>query len=297
MQDDRDYNGYHCRQCAKPLSGQRRKWCNTKCQKLGIKPPNQGCQGCGNALPHGRSKWCTDQCNPSKAKKHGTWEDFQAALSAKAKNKFFCEYCGKESNRSPSGTARANGYKNRFCGMSCRSAMADRVKKEIAALHRMRKFNKPKPVVIPAPVEVRLCQCCGIVELKKHQRICRSCKHKNTIQRQKAYKLTDKGRAKKRANRLKRKALERGAKIGKAFDPFLVFKRDGWRCQMCGVSTPQKLRGTTNPNAPELDHITPLSKGGKHTMDNTQCSCRCCNIGKGAGSRMYQAGLFTGLIS
>ena len=60
-------------------------------------------------------------------------------------------------------------------------------------------------------------------------------------------------------------------------DPFKVFDRDGWVCQMCGVPTPRELRATWEDNAPELDHIIPLSKGGPHTYKNTQCSCRKCN--------------------
>lgn len=60
-------------------------------------------------------------------------------------------------------------------------------------------------------------------------------------------------------------------------DPFVVFDRDGWRCQMCFVKTPRRLRGTHHPRAPELDHIIPVSKGGSHTYINTQCACSRCN--------------------
>ena len=62
------------------------------------------------------------------------------------------------------------------------------------------------------------------------------------------------------------------------FDPLHVLERDGWQCQACGCDTPREMRGTTDDNAPELDHVTPLSKGGDHTPANTQCLCRVCNI-------------------
>jgi len=65
-------------------------------------------------------------------------------------------------------------------------------------------------------------------------------------------------------------------------DPFYVFDRDGWRCKLCGVSTPKRLRGTYDDRAPELDHILPISLGGSHTLDNVQCACRKCNGAKGA---------------
>jgi len=49
---------------------------------------------------------------------------------------------------------------------------------------------------------------------------------------------------------------------------------------MCGTKTPQRLRGTLNKKAPELDHIVPMSKGGAHSYMNTQCLCRACNGAK-----------------
>jgi hypothetical protein len=59
--------------------------------------------------------------------------------------------------------------------------------------------------------------------------------------------------------------------------PLAVLERDGYRCQICGKDTPRHLRGKQIHNAPELDHILPLSRGGTHTWDNVQCACRACN--------------------
>ncbi len=84
----------------------------------------------------------------------------------------------------------------------------------------------------------------------------------------------------RRIARPKRRALIRGATV-KAFDPLFVLARDKWICQLCGISTPKRLRGTLDDRAPELDHIIPLSKGGAHSADNTQCACRRCNREKG----------------
>ncbi len=62
---------------------------------------------------------------------------------------------------------------------------------------------------------------------------------------------------------------------------YRVFDRDGWRCQLCGKDTPPHRRGTRYPNAPELDHRVPMSKGGGHTYANVQCACKACNQAKG----------------
>lgn len=84
-----------------------------------------------------------------------------------------------------------------------------------------------------------------------------------------------------RAAKARRKARERGAENSERFDPLEVLRRDGWRCHLCGIKTPERLRGTTDDRAPELDHIVPLSKGGEHSRRNTACACRRCNISKG----------------
>lgn len=87
----------------------------------------------------------------------------------------------------------------------------------------------------------------------------------------------------KRLDWAARGAIRRGIlEHYEAFDPFIVFDRDGWACRSCGVETPRYLRGTGDPRSPELDHVVPLSRGGPHTIDNTQCLCRRCNMAKGA---------------
>lgn len=82
--------------------------------------------------------------------------------------------------------------------------------------------------------------------------------------------------------------LARARKFGVArryFNELHILERDGWRCQLCGVSTPKRLRGTRDDRAPELDHIVPLSVGGAHLPENVQCACRRCNQQKRAKAR------------
>lgn len=56
---------------------------------------------------------------------------------------------------------------------------------------------------------------------------------------------------------------------------FDVFKRDGFQCQYCGSTPPSVVL--------EVDHIHPVSKGGKNRVDNLLTSCFDCNRGKAAG--------------
>ena len=88
----------------------------------------------------------------------------------------------------------------------------------------------------------------------------------------------------RRAAKARRRALERGSNAER-FDPFEIFERDKWRCHLCGIKTPKRLRGSFEPNAPELNHIISLAEGGEHSRRNTACACRKCNLDKGARSQ------------
>lgn len=50
-----------------------------------------------------------------------------------------------------------------------------------------------------------------------------------------------------------------------------IFKRDGYTCVNCGSTEKESL---------EIDHIMPISKGGKTEPGNLQTLCRNCNIRK-----------------
>ena len=52
-----------------------------------------------------------------------------------------------------------------------------------------------------------------------------------------------------------------------------IFKRDNFRCVLCGA--------TRNEDKLEIDHIIPISKGGKTIKSNLRTLCFKCNRGKG----------------
>lgn len=61
-----------------------------------------------------------------------------------------------------------------------------------------------------------------------------------------------------------------------------IYRRDNNTCQYCG----RKLR-TEDLN---LDHVVPLSRGGKNSWENVVCSCISCNMRKG-NRTLKQAGM------
>jgi HNH endonuclease len=66
------------------------------------------------------------------------------------------------------------------------------------------------------------------------------------------------------------------------FDDIEILERDRWRCYICGANTPKYLRGSYEPNAPEVDHVVAIANGGAHARWNVRCACRACNGAKGA---------------
>lgn len=56
---------------------------------------------------------------------------------------------------------------------------------------------------------------------------------------------------------------------------FAVLNRDGFRCAYCG-------RGRADGVQLHLDHLVPVARGGKSTLDNLVTACASCNLGKSA---------------
>lgn len=209
-----------------------------------------------------------------------------------AHNRFTCEGCGKESHRRLGGSNKARGGVNRWCSQSCRKAQTSRLHAEVATLRRMQANNKPKQKALGWADyyrakqghvwEPRACVVCAASFVKAYGKTgwrsycsdgCKAAAERKA----------------KRTQKSARRALMRGAQADQ-IDPLRVFERDGWRCHMCKQSTPQRLRGTYQDRAPELDHVLPLAMGGAHTWGNVACACRACNIAKGARP-MGQLGL------
>jgi 5-methylcytosine-specific restriction endonuclease McrA len=109
----------------------------------------------------------------------------------------------------------------------------------------------------------------------------------------KEYRQTENGKASKRDSRHRRRALKYGS-VSTKFNREEVFERDGYVCQLCGKKTRADFKSQYHPLYPNLDHIVPLSLGGSHTKENTQCLCYKCNMEKGNIGTGDQLRLFGG---
>ena len=86
----------------------------------------------------------------------------------------------------------------------------------------------------------------------------------------KKYAKTEKGKITQKNSKHNRRALEATGSVT-VQEWQLKLKEYGGCCANCGAN--ERI---------EMDHIYPLSKGGKHHIDNIQPLCRSCNASKGA---------------
>lgn len=187
-----------------------------------------------------------------------------------------CKVCGGELK------PRNHQYKGSvptYCSRSCS------MKGAVAAPRKPREPKLPPPRPAPTPITQRACTDCGNLFRPDNQRTiyCSSrcsdrSRNRRHVQLRRAW-----DRAHGHCGGHRKKARRVGVQY-EPVDRLKVFARDGWKCQLCGATTPRRLMGSTHPRAPELDHIIPMNTQtrGSHTYANVHLACRACNGAKGA---------------
>ena len=273
-------------------TGRKKRYCSKKCwkTKYAPHPRKRGvCTVDGCAYPHKSKGYCNFH-----------YRRFIRTGSADG-NQFFCVVCGKAT-----GSQRALKYCSNACKIKdFKSKNPENLRKYALTLRdkqeKLPKFTKVSRCTCGhcgkqfyAPRKRKycsnecisasrsttdwselICQCCGVgfAADKRNGAPPRYCQVCDQVVKEKHH------RSAQRASKARRRALLKASCVV-SFDPFDVFDRDKWRCKLCGVRTPKMKRGTHDDDAPELDHIIPLSKGGSHSRENTQCTCRKCNAAK-----------------
>jgi Restriction endonuclease len=77
-------------------------------------------------------------------------------------------------------------------------------------------------------------------------------------------------------------AFERMPRQEVKFSRGNIYLRDHNRCQYCGRKFPSSELS--------LDHVIPISRGGKSTWDNVVCACLPCNVKKG-NKLLFECGI------
>jgi 5-methylcytosine-specific restriction endonuclease McrA len=204
---------------------------------------------------------------------------------------FLCKGCDQTITRAPS---PARDRRKEYCSLACKMKIwwsmhskdlyppKARIKNprfcicgaQLLAKKRYCSNCLPRVIYKPRAPRTYQCEICRAVIVMKMGARKRWCSRL-------CYQESPEWKVIQRAARVRRKARERG-NPSESIDPYAVFNRDAWRCQLCGCDTPKRLRGQMVDTAPELDHIIPLASGGAHVWDNVQCTCRKCNGEKGA---------------
>jgi 5-methylcytosine-specific restriction endonuclease McrA len=95
--------------------------------------------------------------------------------------------------------------------------------------------------------------------------------------------------------RISDKAVKkRKRRIGQAIGSYRgeMFKRQKGRCKYCGVP----MSWDTTRTGATIDHVVPISKGGKNQRGNLVLACRGCNNAKAdASAEEFKAALDAGV--
>jgi len=291
-----------CRQCGKQIpikagKKQRKVYCSNLCRIKAStsqrKRYNKICKYCGKhySTPRKVQKYCSRKCE-------GSWLRQEAAK----KRMRICQWCGKEFVMNfMSGKARSGEVQEGlFCSRKCRWDWVKERTRTKNLIEHPQKHN----------IYFNICEICGKLYTAKNK-LDKYCSYECRYKRAKTYmrmkykeewiprvfKCKGCGRlveleygekksvfcseqCAKRYHHNSRRPKQRAEANGVYYEyvnPLKVFKRDGWKCQLCGKKLKPKDRGKFIDNAPELDHIIPWAKGGEHSYRNTQCTCRKCN--------------------
>lgn len=264
---------------------------------------NYRCVGCAAAIfpnltktgkmSNQPRKYCGAECKPKRERQRTPHKPKLVV----------CQHCFTEKYRRVRGGAKDAG---KYCSRACSFARASMVSREVMAIKDLgAKARKQARAAAAAKAKRqawlstrhRVCPECGngfVAELR--QSVCGDeCKKARARKARARYEQTDSWKRARRAAKKRYKTVRRArvAIQAETIDPIKVFERDRWKCHLCGEKTPRGLRGTSQMQAPELDHIVTLADGGSHTWGNVACACRRCNLAKGARS-LGQIGLGLG---
>src|SRR5574343_277197 len=275
--------------------GRLRRYCNMhKCVSKGDSSRIRVCLRCGKALASfQKAKWCCS-CKPiidaeamREARKYRREHGISLVVSVPDEKQ--CRSCGEVRPASEFNTA-----KDRPDGLQ------SQCKRCAASYYKQKRESMPKqPMKNRQPYKRTLnglfCKVCGTELVGTQKNVCsdRECDLEYNRRRSYGYDsakkvmkprqckecrkrfipeygnkrrtfCSEECRVKygRRVSKAVRKARLRGVTDSKIewIDTLFICERDGWRCYLCGVKTPKKLRGTCEHNAPEVDHVIPVAR-------------------------------------
>lgn len=275
-----------CDYCGEEFQTNRKgqKYCSTKCRgaaSRGRTEYTKTCLYCSTEFKtiYKNYKYCTSAC----ASRHAA--DLQ-------RGEFFCEYCGK-----PRHSDHPN--RNRFCSRECA------IKARSMERWLQRDIERTESKRLREIEMTRMCYWCGekFIALNVNHRFCSSdCRYSALLheshERHESHFTPEQRTCPKcgvqftTTLRSQRKIYcserceyaahddRRAEQLKAAFvEPVglkTTYKSYNGICGICGLPVPN-CNDSANEWGPTIDHIVPLSKGGKHMKSNCQLAHRLCN--------------------
>jgi 5-methylcytosine-specific restriction endonuclease McrA len=217
------------------------------------------CQNCGSVLVIGKGReagikiferYCDKECAQQdrsriyKRDKTGNKTTFTKAVIKQSKTSIEIKHCG-------------------ICGRkkAIKKGSFFRCGKKCTEISKQNKLTLDRIEYRKAVSSVCTCKRCGcqFTHLKKFEKFwcSRKCLSRHVRRRKEHIARTSQ-------------------KVGDDIIPIEVFQAAKWKCKQCKQKVVLST-GKSNPNEATIDHLMPLSKGGKHIWGNVQCLCRRCN--------------------
>lgn len=203
-----------------------------------------------------------------------------------------CEYCGEEFQPRPV------GLPGKYCSGECRTRAAH-ARRAAAAADARAQAGKVCPQCgepFTPSVTIRQMYCskacgananrdasgktCQEADCDRSMRARGMCSmHWKRWGRQEGIIKPEPWDDRRRDNYHRRRARLNGATNGDKVLRATLIARDNGQCQLCGHTIDLTLT-YPHPRSASIDHRIPISKGGEHSMANTQLSCLECNVRK-----------------
>lgn len=251
------------------------------CRKAQVKDDTKTCAECGKSFK-GRDKGRCGSCRYEHAKANSTGPcqqcDKPATVRGLCLTHYSYEYRAKHGRVYTTyakdcsfcqGAFTTTTKSTEYCSLECaqRHRNGWSTSKDIVLYTGPGKSipaRKERPVPADRTLTAGPCRVCGelFITLGQDVTCSRTCSELNK-------------RDVRHAKAQRRRALQRNAYVSPVFRR-RVFESDGYRCHICNKMTNKKAI-FPHPNAPTIDHLIPLSKGGTHEPVNCRTAHFMCN--------------------
>lgn len=267
-------SGPNAKFCHEPCGGPARPQRKRASQSRQRRP--RLCVGCGDLFtPTGNNaKFCNNPCRPQRKRNQKPYVPVQQPWRTCVRCGVLCKrkrrdaiYCSRDCSAAAQfeKVARSTnplpptpcGYcgwsfppvnaKQKFCCKGC-----------CAAVRGVR-----SKVPNSTPLYLSACVVCGCAMSSRTRMIgvaCASCR-----------------RAARGAVNRRKNAKRRGARVGVKFTLQEIAERDGWKCHLCKGRVNRRLSGVAD-RGPTIDHLVPISAGGRDEPSNVALAHRICNV-------------------